>query len=142
MKTIRKDIQETVATEEDGALSRSILVADDDEDIQSLVADALEFMGFTVATVGNCIEALSVFVANAFDLVLTDFQMPGMDGLSLASRIKARSPGTPVILLTGSDSEAVRGRLKQSGVDSVIYKPFRIEELKTTILSALDFRER
>ena len=137
MEATRKDLQEPVFSKPERTLSGRILVADDDEDIQSLVADAIEFMGFTVAVVGNGIEALSVFIANAFDLVLTDLQMPGMDGLSLARRIKARSPHTPVILMTGDDRDTVSERLQQSRINYVIFKPLRIDELQQTIQSAL-----
>ena len=87
------------------AISGRILVAEDNKAIQAIVSRFLEFIGLEVALVGNGIEALAVFLESSFDLVLTDLQMPGMDGLSLASHIKERSPITPVILLTGSDRE-------------------------------------
>jgi CheY-like chemotaxis protein len=70
-------------------------------------------------------------------LVLTDFEMPAMDGLSLAGHIKERSPNTPVILLTGSDRETVRKKVERGPVDSVIFKPFGLEDLKTAVQGAL-----
>ena len=137
MNAARRDSRGLIPSESKQPLSGRILVADDDEDIQHLVADALEFMGLSVATVGSGIEALSVFIADAFDLVLTDLQMPGMDGFSLARRIKARSPQTPVILMTGSDCDSVSERIQQSRINHVIFKPLRIDELQQTIQSAL-----
>jgi CheY-like chemotaxis protein len=98
-------------------------------------------MGFEVALAGNGIEALSVFLDSSFDLVLTDLQMPIMDGLSLASHIKERSPSTPVILLTGSDRETVRKKVERGPFDSVIFKPFRLEDLQRTVQGALASRE-
>jgi CheY-like chemotaxis protein len=68
--------------------------------------------------------------------------MPAMDGLSLAGHIKERSPSTPVILLTGSDRETVRKKLKRAPVDSVIFKPFRLEDLQRTVQGTLASRER
>jgi CheY-like chemotaxis protein len=67
--------------------------------------------------------------------------MPAMDGLSLASHIKERSPSTPVILLTGSDGETVRKKMERAPVDSVIFKPFRLEDLQRTVQGALTSRE-
>jgi CheY-like chemotaxis protein len=99
-------------------------------------------LGFQVALAGNGIEALAVFLESTFDLVLTDLEMPIMDGLSLASHIKARAPSTPVILLTGSDRETVRKKVERGPVDSVIFKPFRLEDLQNTVQGALVSRER
>jgi two-component system response regulator MprA len=124
------------------AIPRRILVADDNKAIRNAVSKFLEFMGFEVALAGTGIEALAVFLESSFDLVLTDFQMPAMDGLSLARHIKARSPSTPVILITGSDRETVRNKAEGGPVDSVIFKPFRLEDLHRTIQGALVSRKR
>ena len=140
MKETKKKTPKTVFSNTAQAISRRIkriLVADDDKIVQSVVTEALELMGFEVATAGNGLEALSVFLESSFDLVLTDLQMPVMDGLRLASRIKSRSPNTPVILLTGVDRETVGGKMVRAFVDSVIFKPFRLEELEETVQLAL-----
>jgi CheY-like chemotaxis protein len=68
--------------------------------------------------------------------------MPAMDGLSLARQIKERSPSTPVILLTGSDRETVWKKVERGPIDSVIFKPFRMEDLKRKVQGALASRER
>ena len=119
------------------AIPKRILLADDDNAIRTIVAELLEFLGYEVALAINGIEALAVFIENSFDLVLTDFEMPAMDGLSLAGHIKGRSPGTPVILLTGSDREAVLRKVERGPVDSVIFKPFKMEELQRAVQGAL-----
>jgi len=72
---------------------------------------------------------------------LTDLQMPAMDGLSLARHIKKRSPSTPVILLTGSDREAVREKVERGPVDAVIFKPFTLEDFQRTVQGALELRK-
>ena len=123
------------------AICRRVLFAEDNKTTQDIVSGFLEFLGFEVALAGNGIEALSVFIERSFDLVLTDLQMPAMDGLSLASRIKERSPGTPVVLITGSDRETVRKKVKRTPVDSVLFKPFRLEDLQRTVQGALVSRE-
>jgi CheY-like chemotaxis protein len=142
MGEIKKETKKSAAACVGKAISKRILVADDNKAIQNAVSAFLGFMGFEVALAGNGIEALAAFLESSFDLVLTDLQMPGMDGLSLARHIKARSPSTPVILLTGFDRETVRKQVKRAPVDSVIFKPFRLKDLQRTVQGALASRER
>jgi CheY-like chemotaxis protein len=123
------------------AVSRRILMAEDNQTIQNMVSRFLKYMGFEVALAGNGAEALAVFQESYFDLVLSDFQMPVMDGFSLAGHIKARSPGTPVILMTGSDKETVRQKMEKGPADFVIFKPFKLEDLQRTVLGALASRK-
>jgi CheY-like chemotaxis protein len=137
MEETKKETKKSVSSNTAQAIPRRILVADDDKAIRDVVTWFLEFMGFEVAIAANGIEALAVFLKSSFDLVLTDLQMPDMDGLSLASHIKERSPSTPLILLTGSDRETVRKKAERSLVDSVIFKPFRLEDLQRTVQGAL-----
>ena len=137
-----KEAKKNVSSNAEQAISKRILLVDDDKVIRDAVFGFLEFLGFEVALAGNGIEALTVFLASTFDLVLTDLQMPVMDGLSLAGHIKERSPGTPVILLTGSDRESVREKVERGPIDSVIFKPFRLEDLKRTVQGTLGSRER
>jgi two-component system response regulator MprA len=141
MGETKKETKKSVSSRAGKAISKRILVADDNKVIRNAVSRFLEFMGFEVAIAGNGIEALAVFLESSFDLVLTDFQMPAMDGLSLAGHIKERSPSTPVILITGSDRETVRNKAEGGPVDSVIFKPFRLEDLQRTVQGALASRE-
>jgi len=97
----------------------------------------LRLLGFDVALASNAIEALAAFIENSFDLVVTDLQMPMMEGSELAQLVKERSPNTPVILLTGSDRETVCRKVKTGSVDSVIFKPFKLNDLQSTIQGAL-----
>lgn len=70
-----------------------------------------------------------MFLKRPFDLVLTDFQMPGMNGGSLAFQIKNRSPETPVVMITGHSKERVMEKIEGSCVDCVMSKPFRIVDI-------------
>jgi CheY-like chemotaxis protein len=137
-----EDTKKSVFSKTAQAISKRILVADDDKSIQKVVSKFLEIMGFEVALAGDGIEALAVFLESSFDLVLTDLQMSAMDGLSLARHIKERSPSTPIIMLTGSDRETVCKQVKRAPVDSVIFKPFGLEDLQRTVQGALASRER
>ena len=117
-----------------------ILLAEDNKTIQKLVFRFLKYIGFEVATASNGFEALALFQEKYFDLVLTDYQMPVMDGLRLAGHIKGRSPGTPVIMMTGSDREIVRQKMDKEAVEFVIFKPFKLQDLQRTVSEALASR--
>jgi len=123
------------------AVSRRILVAEDNNATKEIVARFLKFIGVEVALACNGIEALAVFLKNSFDLVLTDLEMPIMDGLGLTHCIKERSPNTPVVLMTGADRETVLKKVERGLVDSVIFKPFGLEDLQRTVQGALKLRE-
>jgi len=116
-------------------------VADDNRDIGNVLSHMLRFMGFEVALAGNGIEALAVFVERSFDLVVTDLQMPIMDGSKLAQLVKESSPNTPVILLTGTDRETVWKKIAKGSIDSVIFKPFKLDDFQSTVQGALASRQ-
>lgn len=114
---------------------RRILIVDDAEIVRNLVSQMLSEWGFHVQTAGDGTEALRLFAGSRFGLVVTDFNMPGMDGLTLAAKIKRLSPSTPVILMTGAD-------LRESGDDkscvvSVLQKPFRWRDMIEAIVAAM-----
>jgi CheY-like chemotaxis protein len=141
MEETEKETKRTVYSNAGQAIAGRILVAEDNKSIQEIVSRLLKFTGFEVALAANGVEALLLFLEDFFDLVLTDLEMPIMDGLSLAGHIKERSPSTPIILLTGSDRETVRKKVERGPFDSVIFKPFRLEDLTRTVQGALAPRE-
>jgi CheY-like chemotaxis protein len=120
---------------------KRILLVEDNQKVQDVISWVLYFFGFEVALAGNGVEALAVFNQNSFDLVLTDLQMPIMDGSILASHIKQRSPQTPVILMTGADRETAWEKAERAPVDSVIFKPFKVKDLQDTVQRVLELRE-
>ncbi|MFO8165932.1 MAG: response regulator [Desulfatiglandales bacterium] len=140
MKETRKEAKKSVSANTGQVIPKRILLADDNKAIRDAVSQILHFLGFEVALAINGIEAVAVFLKSTFDLVLTDLEMPAMDGLSLAGHIKERSPITPVILLTGSDRETVLKKVERGPVDSVIFKPFTLEDLQRTVQGALELR--
>jgi len=142
MQETRKEAEQPVSATAGYAIPKRILVADDNKAIRDIVSEVLEFIGYEVDLAINGIEALAFFLKSSFDLVVTDLEMPVMDGLSLADRIKVRSPCTPVILITGGDRETVLKKVERWPVDSVIFKPFTLEELEKTVRGALVSSER
>jgi CheY-like chemotaxis protein len=114
-----------------------ILVVDDQQNLLHLLSRMLTASGFEVHTANNGFQALRLFSRICFTLVLTDFNMPGMDGLALADKIKRASPDTPVIMMTGADGPELK-QIKESGfVACLLKKPFRWEDLDEAVANAL-----
>jgi len=141
MGNATKDRKSSAAPNPARAISKRILVAEDNKAIRDVVSWILDFMGFEVALAENGVEALALFIDSSFDLVLTDLEMPIMDGWRLTHLIKERSPSTPVVWMTGADREAVLKKMERGPVDSVLFKPFRVEDFQSTVRGALAFRE-
>lgn len=106
-----------------------ILTVDDEEPIRIGLKRLLEGQGYRVELAATAEEALRILAARDFDLVLTDIQMPGMDGLELLRQIKSRSPQTPVVILTAHAlAENVIHALR-AGANDFIPKPYKPDEL-------------
>jgi DNA-binding response OmpR family regulator len=104
-------------------------VVDDDPRIREYVTEGLKQDGHQVEGADNGRAALELFTSQTFDLVITDRAMPELSGDQLAIAVKAISPTTPVILLTGfGDLMEAVGDVP-AGVDSVVNKPVRLTDL-------------
>ena len=110
---------------------RRILVVDDEAFVLEAVKMMLSFDGHLVTTVSDAREALSVLERDEFDLVITDYAMPGMRGDELAAKIKTRKPKQPVVMITAY-AEMLAGKTLP-GVDFMISKPFLLENLREAI---------
>jgi CheY-like chemotaxis protein len=97
-------------------------------------------MGFEVAAASSGHEGLDLFLKNSFDLVLTDLEMPDLDGWTLAFYIKDKSPNTPIVLVTGEEKRRVMEKLEGSCIDSVMFKPFALEDIQETVQKLLHAR--
>ena len=106
-----------------------ILVIDDEPLIRSLIKQVLEKRGHVVVEAGNGQEGVRRFREKGFDLVITDHGMPVMNGLDAAFRIKKLNPQTPVLLITGWQTETDAIFQKPSGIDEFITKPFDLEKI-------------
>jgi two-component system KDP operon response regulator KdpE len=105
-----------------------VLVADDEAGIRKVVRDALERAGHDVETAGDGEEALARFEQGAFDLLITDWNMPRMDGFELVRRVRKKSP-VPILVLTVRQEERDKVRLLDAGADDYVTKPFGVAEL-------------
>ena len=121
--------------------SLRVLIVDDQDIICELLAEHLAGDGHTTASAADGHQALELFRAGHFDLVITDQSMPLMNGIQLASAIKALSPTTPVVLLTGFGDEMLALGGQPPGVDLVLGKPVSQSDLRRAIFQALEKSE-
>ncbi len=125
-----------------------VLVIDDADMIRVLLVDILEGIGSYVEASGSGTEGLMLFEEaragpdGPFDIVLTDLGMPGMSGWEVAEKIKKISPDTPVALITGWGDQLDPEKMAESKVDTVIAKPFRMEEVRALVARAIAERDR
>src|SRR6266542_5872769 len=80
---------------------KAILFVDDHEVLARLSCEILEMQGYRAVSAYSAAEALEKFEKEKFDILVTDMKMEGMNGLELAKKVHAKSPGTPVIIVTG-----------------------------------------
>ena len=112
--------------------SEKILVVDDNSVLLTVVSKMLSLLGYEVSSAVSGENGLNVFQKSNFDIVLSDYDMPGMDGVAFACSVKQCSPRTPVVIMTGSGRGSVFSR-KSTAVDEVISKPFTLAEIGETI---------
>ncbi|HEY8067295.1 MAG TPA: response regulator FixJ [Burkholderiales bacterium] len=116
--------------------ARLVHVIDDDEDVRESLAFLLESAGFAVETYDSGTRFLESG-AHESGCVVTDVRMPGLDGLELAVRLKARGSPLPVIVITGHADVPLAVEAMRSGVQDFIEKPFDDVTLITAIETAL-----
>jgi len=117
-------------------MSERILVVDDDDQIAAIVRDGLTRMGYRVELAADGPAALAAVRAQPFDLVILDLLLPGMDGVEVCQRLRARG-GPPVIMLTARDAVAEKIAGLDSGADDYVTKPFVLEELVARVRAVL-----
>ena len=105
------------------SVQQTIALVDDDRNILTSIAMALEAEGFTVRTFTDGAEALRGITANPVDLAILDIKMPRMDGMELLDRLRKQSR-LPVIFLTSKDDEVDEVLGLRMGADDYIKKPF------------------
>lgn len=116
-----------------GELQKNVLIVDD-EAILKLTSYWMAFREWNVTTASNGVEAFDrISEEKKFSLILTDFSMPQMDGLTLAEKIKDIYPFVRVILITGISSDIIEKENKIAFIDNVLYKPFSLEELDRVV---------
>jgi len=116
--------------------SPTILLVDDEDSIQKLLAYPLEREGYRVLQAWDGQEALQQFATEQIDLVVLDVMLPKLDGLEVCKRLRAESD-VPIIMLTARDDELDKVLGLELGADDYITKPFSIREFRSRVRALL-----
>jgi two-component system alkaline phosphatase synthesis response regulator PhoP len=114
----------------------TILVIEDDPKMQAGLRDNLEFEGYTVRTEGSGTGGLKVWMENAFDCVILDVMLPGMNGLDVLRQLR-RTTRVPVVMLSAIGDESDRIAGLEVGADDYLPKTFSTRELLARLRAVL-----
>jgi DNA-binding NtrC family response regulator len=115
-----------------------VLAIDDEPGIRDMLASLLVMEGYDVATAESGSDAVAVAQQQRFDVVITDYSMPGMDGLETLRALKAIDPELAVIIATGYASEDTLRSCRAGGAYDTIRKPYEVDDLLQAIERALE----
>ena len=114
-------------------MQKNILVVEDQQDINDLIAVNLQSINFNVRQVYNGYEGYNIAMQECFDAILLDIMLPGMDGLQICQSLRSKQLHTPILMLTAKKSEADRVVGLEVGADDYLTKPFSVLELQARV---------
>ena len=118
-------------------LTPTVLVVDDEASIRDLLSKTLALAEYEVDTAPDATSALDRMRSNAYDLMIADLKMPGMDGLTLIRQAKRINAEMPVIIITGFSTESSAIEAVNLGVAGYLTKPFRVPQVLAAAAKAL-----
>ncbi|HWC90951.1 MAG TPA: ATP-binding protein [Pirellulales bacterium] len=118
-------------------LSHRVLVVDDGETNRKLIRVILEHLGATILQAENGQQAVDMVLAESFDLILMDMQMPVMDGYTAVQQIRARGLQVPIIALTANAMKGDEEKCRQAGCSGYVSKPITQKQLLAAVAEAL-----
>ncbi|MBK9144470.1 MAG: response regulator transcription factor [Candidatus Melainabacteria bacterium] len=114
-----------------------ILLVEDNEDMALLVSDGLSAERHIVESFGDGLEAMEALRMNDYDVIILDWQLPGMSGLDILKNYRSAGGSAPVVMLTGKGAIAEKEQGLDSGADDYVTKPFDVRELAARVRSLL-----
>ncbi|MFE6074651.1 response regulator transcription factor [Paenibacillus sp. NPDC057886] len=118
-------------------MNEAVLVIEDEPKIARLLELELQYEGYQVGKAGSGTEGLEMYVDGQWDLILLDIMLPGLSGIEVLRRIRAKDAMVPILMLTAKDSVEDKVSGLDLGANDYITKPFRIEELLARVRAAL-----
>jgi len=115
----------------------NVLIVDDDPKLLKMLQRTLVYEGLNVSTANNGLEALPLVEARHPDLIIVDWMMPKMDGISFINRLRDAEDKTMVLMLTARDAIENRVEGLESGADDYLVKPFAPAELVARVHAML-----
>jgi signal transduction histidine kinase/ActR/RegA family two-component response regulator len=119
-----------------------ILVIDDEDSVRKILYQMLKAKGYEVVVASNGQEGIERFQEEPFDLVFTDLGMPKMSGWEVGRTLKGINPKVPVALITGWGVELNKDKMKESGIDLVVSKPFNFDQVVRLVSEAMELKEK
>lgn len=116
-----------------------IVIIDDDDSLRRVLEYNLQEAGYTVAAAASGEQGLALCSEQCPDLVISDLQMPGMDGMQVLQSVKRLHPETPVIMITAFGTVELAVAAMKAGAYDYLTKPFNRDELQLTVAKALEF---
>jgi CheY-like chemotaxis protein len=110
----------------------TVLVAEDESAVRMLAVEVLQDCGYAVREARDGVEALEILQADGIDLLITDIQMPRMNGHQLAATALAKWPNLKILLVTGYAHESTPAAIAAAGVRT-LRKPFDIDRLPVLV---------
>ena len=117
-----------------------VLVVDDDSGMRVMLADHLASMALSVSSARSGDDALELFHSQAFDIVITDLVMPGVDGMAVLQAARESNPGTHVVVMTGYSSLKTAIDSVRSGAFDYLTKPFELVQIDIIVNRILENR--
>lgn len=121
-------------------MKEKILIVDDDFSLRSLMEVVFENEGYSVSLAEDGISALKILENGHFDILITDINMPNMNGIELFNKVKKLFPQIPVIFVSGYDYKNLAEKLLREGALYFFKKPFDLNILKRAIKSILEMK--
>lgn len=122
--------------------AKTILAIDDNPDILYTLEQIFKFQGWTPLLASGYEAAEEIIRKEKIDLILVDYHMPGLDGISTVREIRKKLPKTPIIVLTIEEEEAIVKRFMEAGADDYSLKPIRALDLIARIKVHLQYSEK
>lgn len=113
------------------------MLVEDDEDLAVTVSDMLNDERHTVDTTHNGLDAMELLKNQTYEVIVLDWNLPGLTGIEILKKFRAAGGGTPVIMLTGKGEIAEKEQGLDSGADDYLTKPFDLKELAARVRSLL-----
>lgn len=118
------------------AAKKRVLIVDDNTVIQGVLREFLSH-DYAVDTATNATQAVAALIQHHPNVILLDIKMPGLDGLSLLRALRSTGVATPIVVMTGYDSNEVAGQALRNGADAYLAKPFDLQHLARLIAEGM-----
>ncbi len=123
------------------ALPHTIMIAEDHDDTRFILSRLFEMSGYRVVEAANGLEAITLAESEQPDFIITDLELPLLDGLSVTRRLRAcaASRNVPIIIISGHDTAFHHKQARAAGCSAYVTKPFEFDELEFLVAS---YRQR